>query len=765
MRAAIAMFVFSCGWAATADAQVILTGVVRDASTRLPLASAHVIVSDTDGGTITNHEGAFEVMVPSVPATLVFRHLGYDFQEITIGPNDARSVAIHLEPAVYPLPELLVVGDAFAAGVMGQVIARKAARRAHLPAYSSSGYSRITIERQERVVLVGEYVYDRYSDPDWGVRHVVRSQRATARFHSQLRLTPEPQDLSQDRVPIGGLDFIGPTHPDALEHYIFTFAGRRQLGSQHVYDIYVAPKTNLEATFIGRIAVLDSAYALMEADLRPARHVIFGTDVRDWNLFYRQQFAAVDSFWLPVDLFVEGRLHVEPDGISVAPAHVWQIAQLKDYVLGARAADEVFARAATLQTDTLSVLRDDLFLLGLDQVVLTPHELEALEEARGAQELTLRQALPAAAADRGTELEAGVFAEGDPPQFVWPRFFGWAPVVRYNRTDGTLGGLGTHAELGTRRTELAASIAKSVGFGRTRLAVSARRQVSPHLVAAVKVERDMRPVQEPIIHSVVMNSLSARLLRRDYFDWYWAQRVRLAAHYRRQRVRLTVAGTVEKQASVERQVDHPWPYRRSFPPNPSVQDQLLGSVETRLAAGEFWQPYHANAHRRVEIRLEAGHGVSSGGYVRAVLRADTYVNTYWRSRPQPARLMVRFLTGASRGTLPHVRRHGLEGTMGPAAALGTLRSLLDRQLTGRHVGGLYWEHDFRSALFEVLGLRRLAEAGFGVRFGGAHARIWPGNGWLQEATVSLVRAPVRLDLTRRLNAPGWFATVGFAGWR
>ncbi|MDE2955787.1 MAG: carboxypeptidase-like regulatory domain-containing protein [Bacteroidota bacterium] len=766
VRAAMLIGAASCGWVISASAQVAITGTVRDASTRLPLASAHVIVRGTQRGTITNHEGAFEVTVPSLPAKLVFRYLGYGLSEFTIGPNDARSVSVYLEPVVYPLPELLVVGDAFAAGVMGQVIMRKAARRAHLPAYSSAGYSRITLERRDRAVLVGEYVYDRYRDPERGFRHVVRSRRATARFHTELGLTPEPQDLSQDWIAIGGLDFIGPTHPDALSHYIFTFAGRRQMGSRYVYDMYVAPRTNLEATLIGRLAVLDSAYVLLEADLKPADHVVFGADVRTWDLFYRQQFAEVDSFWLPVGLFVEGRIHVEPDGVSLAPASVRQVAQLKDYQLGVTAPDEVLARPGTWQTDTLSVLMDDLFLMGLDQVMLTPRELEAIEAARGRPELTLRQALPAAPRQRGADREAEMFAAGDPPQFVWPAFFGWEPQLRYNRVDGVLGGVGTVMELGgAGPMEVAGRIAQSLGLGRTRVEVATRHRWSSRWAFTLKLLQDLRPVQDPVIHPVALNSLSARLLRRDYFDWYWSQRAGIALQYQRQRVRLLMSSTVEGQSSVERQVRHPWPYRRSFPPNPPVADQLRVGAELRLAAGANWQPYPTTAHRRVEIRLEYGHAGSSGGYLRSLLRADAFVNTFRRSRPEPARLMLRLLTGASSGSLPIVRRHGLEGTLGPLAALGTLRSMTGRSLAGQHVGGLYWEHDFRGLLFEALGLRRWAEAGVGFRLAGAHARIWPGAGSTQEASVSLVRAPVRLDLTRRLNTPGWFVTAGFVGRR
>ena len=61
-----------------ASGQVLVTGSVRDSVTLLPLVSAHVILDGTVQGTITNRDGAFEITLPDLPATLVFRHIGYN---------------------------------------------------------------------------------------------------------------------------------------------------------------------------------------------------------------------------------------------------------------------------------------------------------------------------------------------------------------------------------------------------------------------------------------------------------------------------------------------------------------------------------------------------------------------------------------------------------------------------------------------------------------------------------------------------------------
>ncbi|MFQ5571058.1 MAG: DUF5686 family protein, partial [Rhodothermales bacterium] len=298
-----------------AQAQVLLKGVVREAETGVSLAAAHVVLEGTTQGTITNREGRFELVVPSLPAALRVRYIGYRTQRVTAETGGARTLDIDLEPAVYELDEIFVAGEDFAANVMRKVIERKQTRQVPLKTVQARGYTRITLENAMRIALISETVFDRSWDRDRGPREVVRSRRETADFYRALQIEParDVPNLYDDHINIQGLRFIGPTHPDALDYYTFSLAARRGLDDQTVYDIYIAPRTGLEATFIGRLSILDESYAMLEADLRPARHVVFPLPVEAWDVFYRQQFDVVaDSFWLPVDLRLEGTIRVDP---------------------------------------------------------------------------------------------------------------------------------------------------------------------------------------------------------------------------------------------------------------------------------------------------------------------------------------------------------------------------------------------------------------------------------------------------------------------
>lgn len=743
-----------------ATGQVLVTGSVQDSVTQLPLTSAHIILEGSNFGTITNREGDFEITLPSLPATLIFRHIGYHPARVELAPNDVRVIHISLEPAAIELPELLITGDYLATGIMQEVIRRKAARRVHLESHDARVYARITLQNRDRIVLINEAVFDRYFARGSGIRDVIRSMRRTSDFHQQLGLTLSPQDFSSDHVQINGLSFFGPTHPDALEHYTFTFAGRRIWDGQQLYDIYVAPKNNQEATLIGRVSVLDSVYALVEADLKPASHVVFSPDTRDWNVMYRQNFAQVDSFWLPVDLQLQGWIHVEPNGERVSPAVVEQTVRLMDYQANQPVPSVPFTREEPLQIDSASVLRDDLFLMGLDMVALTARELEALGDLRWKEPLTLREAFPPTTSALAAEFELYNFQIWDRPQFTFPIVGGFIPWFAYNRVDGIRVGAGRVYTVRDDR-KVAARLGKSIGYGRTRLTVAWNRQETESLQTSVVYDRNTHPQNGMLIHTEALNSLSSRLFAQDYFDWYWADIIRASARYETRGIRMMLSGAYAFIDSMQTHVRRPWPLSKKFPENPSIQPGQRQTLEFRVATGKAWKPYYVDPQKSVEARIEFGHSPSGRGDLRATLLADYNISTFMRRRPTPLGLSLRVLGGVVTQNAPVDRWHVAEGSIGPVGELGTLRTVQNRRLVGRQTIGGYWEHNFRSLLFEALRIRPLVGQNVSMRLGGAH--VYMNGRWIHEVTLSIARAPVRVNFTRRIDQPGVFVGFGIAG--
>ena len=766
----------------TAQAQVLLHGVVRDAESDVTLAAAHVVIEGTNQGTITNGEGRFEIVAPSVPTTLRVRYIGYRTQQVTVGLDDPRTIDVALEPIVYALGEIFVAGDDFAENVMRKVIAQKKAWRAHLDTYQARGYTRLTLENASRITLISEAVFDTYWDRTRGVRDVLRSRRETADFYRRLHLEPAGHlpDLYDDVIDIQGLRFIGPTHPDALDHYAFTLADRRAIDDQAVYDIYIAPKTGLDATFIGRLSVLDEAYTLLEVDVRPARHVVFPPPVKAWDVFYRQQFTPVaDTFWLPVDLRLEGTIRVDPDDLGYQAASLRQVSQVADYHPNRPVPDSLFAHAQRLVVNSLSVFRDHLFLLGRNIVSLTPREAEALEVLRQ-EEWTLERAFPPRDKSRAFAAFEARRNEVDGPQFAWPVILGYEPWFRFNRVDGYFFGIGRTLPL-SPNLEVEVRAAQTSGLDRIRFLGRGTYRQGTRLTVTGRYVRDTSPRNASSIFPLALPSLASLLGQGDYFDYYWNERGSLTVGYAFPRFRVTLGGMLENHQSVERERMHPWPFRATFRPNPAIEDGILHAVTVSVAIGDGYAPFRFDPLRRAELRVEHSSDALGGdfGYTRYDALLDGYLPTFYRSRPHPNGLAVRVYGGTHQGTLPGQRFGVVDGSLGAFGTFGALRALRGQPYEGEQYLGLFWEHDFRTVPFEALGLRGLVERNMGVRLYGGHGRTWIDADRLAALTftpryqtafhhevglalTNVLGLPLRLDFTYRLDQPGFYVGFGLS---
>ncbi|MFD2513584.1 SusC/RagA family TonB-linked outer membrane protein [Pontibacter locisalis] len=72
----------------------VVTGKVTGAEEGMPLPGVSVLVKGTTTGTTTDTNGEFRIQVPGNNAVLVFRYLGYETKEVTVGNQSVINVAL-----------------------------------------------------------------------------------------------------------------------------------------------------------------------------------------------------------------------------------------------------------------------------------------------------------------------------------------------------------------------------------------------------------------------------------------------------------------------------------------------------------------------------------------------------------------------------------------------------------------------------------------------------------------------------------------------
>jgi len=180
-------------------------------------------------------------------------------------------------------------------------------------------------------------------------------------------------------------------------------------------------------------------------------------------------------------------------------------------------------------------------------------------------------------------------------------------------------------------------------------------------------------------------------------------------------------------------------------------------LNSELPTGSSWCPFYINPHKRVEARIEFARLPGNITDLRVMFLADHHLRTFMR-RPVSAGLSFRIMAGFVTLQAHRDRWNVAEGSIGPIAEMGTLHSIRNQGLIGRRIIGGYWEHDLRSLLFEALRIRPLVGQNVSVRLEGAHVYI--DEQWIHEATVSIARAPLRINFTRRMDQPEIFTGFG-----
>ena len=180
-----------------------------------------------------------------------------------------------------------------------------------------------------------------------GSREVIKSNRQTKNTMADqnfvsARLT---SNLYDDDIDLFGFNVIGPTHPEALNYYDFRIVERQLLDTKTVFVISVTPKSKLQPSFVGTIAVLDEDYAMIDVDLKPNEAIMFPPPLNRFEFAIEQKFSNFGGeYWLPVDVRVKGEIKIKLPGLEFPAIKYSQLTRLSDYEVNIVLPDSLFQK-------------------------------------------------------------------------------------------------------------------------------------------------------------------------------------------------------------------------------------------------------------------------------------------------------------------------------------------------------------------------------------------------------------------------------------
>lgn len=766
----------------------VIQGTVTDGSTGEPLPAATVHALGAYDGTISNTEGKYVLSVRSLPAVVEVRYIGYRSQRFNVTEDAADVHNFALEPVPIELEALVVTAEDMGPNIMRKVIAQKQTWWDSLETFRVEAYSRFVLHKDTEIVAIVESLSDGFWDKKKGWREVVKDKRETENLDLDFALPAAAGvNLYDDETKIAGHRLIGVTHPDALNHYDFVLTGRRKMDDRIIYDIDVKPKHSLKTAFNGRVAVLDSVYALVEVELTPNRAFLFPPPVREFTITMRQQFSNFGGdYYLPVGYQSDVNVEVGMIGLQFPPFKRQRVSRLTGYEVNVALPDSLYEQDRIVVVDSARVEQDSLLVQTGLAVPLDDVEQEAY--VRIDSTMTLDKAYEPkgflARFVKDEEEREKKNEKGGKEGRKLP--FRPKPEVWFNRVDGGHLGLKISAGSSRSRTAFAGGGAYNFGLKRWSLNGKATMRWGTDKKGFVSLEgfRGTDTRYRSRLYGRYGVSTQQIFGSEDYFDFFWREGVKGITGYRfgrprRAGVRLSSGINVAQHRSVEKTTD--WHLSGDIDvqrPNPSIDPGNLRSVFLRVDI-EGRNSGLALIFGQRKIALEVEHSRSGFGsdfdFTQVRVLLDWRIETLFKRRLLPNVLDVRVVGSAFAGTLPRQRFEILDaGLLGWVAKFGAFRQRLSRPYEGEKVLGVFWEHNFCTVPFELIGWRWAAERNIGLIVHGGHGRTWFGDrtlldyapqysdGFHHEIGVSIngLFDWFRLDFTKRLDAPGFFVSAG-----
>ncbi len=765
----------------------VIQGTVTDASTGEPLPAATVHVLGAYDGTISNTEGRYVLSLRSLPAVVEVRYIGYRSQQYHVTEDAADVHDFALEPVPIALETLVVIAEDMGPNIMRKVIAQKQTWWDSLETFRVEAYSRFVLYKDTAIVAIVESLSDGFWDKKKGWREVVKDKRETENLDLDFALPAAAGvNLYDDETVLVGHHLIGVTHPDALDHYDFVLTGRRKMDDRIIYDIDVKPKHSLKTAFEGRVAVLDSVYALVEVELTPNRAFLFPPPVREFTITMRQQFSNFGGdYYLPVGYQSDVNVEVGMIGLQFPPFKRQRVSRLTGYEVNVALPDSLYEQDRIVVVDSAQVEQDSLLVQTGLAVPLDDIEQEAY--ARIDSTMTLDKAYePKGFLARFVKDEEEDEKNKKNGKKGRKLPFEVDPKIWFNRVDG--GHLGAKISAGSSQAAFAGGGAYNLGLERWSYDGKATVRWGASNKGFVSLEgfRGTDTRYRSRLYSRYEVSFQQIDGLEDYFDFFWREGIRGTAGYRFGRpqkagVLLSGGVNVAQHTSVEKTTDwHLFGDIDVQRPNPEIDPGNLRSVFLR-ADIEGENAGLALIFGQRKIALEVEHSRSGFGsdfdFTQVRVLFDWRIETLFKRRLLPNVFDVRVVGSVFSGTLPRQRFEILDaGLLDGLSTFGAFRTLVNRPYEGEKVLGVFWEHNFRTVPFELIGWRWPAERNIGLIVHGGHGRTWFGDRTLEELDYS-PQYPngfhheigmsinglfdwFRLDFTKRLDAPGFSVSAG-----
>lgn len=239
MKKIVTICLFICTAFSFAQSTIV-TGIIKDKETRLPVESVSISIENSSVGTISNEEGKFRVTLPNPNTKIFLSHVYYNTVSISANSNE-EEIEIVLEPQTFELEEVIVNKTP------GKVLlsdALKASKSKLEKALLLNTYYREFVNVDGKFTSFADGLVDYYVKRKSGASDLrVKQSRV-------FDLKDAQADERQRAIQSVNLNDI----QDAIEHG-YNFKGIAKILKNENYDFYAETKKTTEGTSIDIVTI------------------------------------------------------------------------------------------------------------------------------------------------------------------------------------------------------------------------------------------------------------------------------------------------------------------------------------------------------------------------------------------------------------------------------------------------------------------------------------------------------------------------------
>lgn len=711
-------------------ATLIIKGQVVDASTNEALPAAAVYLEGSFRGTVTNADGFFQLEVNAFPVVLKTQYMGYKSALVELNSAPTKPLVLKLEADSFELEEITITGEDPAIRIMREVIKRKIIWQENLKTYKAEGYSRSTLANDTSIALITESVTQLFWDKEKGQKEIIKSKRQTSNFMSSsnmggLRYLPNFYD---DILDISEFDLFTPTHPDALDNYIFKLVEQSSLNGQLVYKIQVSPRRKLQPLFEGFIWVLDEEFAMIKVDLTPNDVVRFPAPVKEMTMAYQQQFSNFGSdFWLPLDFRSEGRLKIKMVGLEFPLFKFTQSARITAYEVNVALPDSLYRekRSSVIVDSTTIAQPDSVYFEKVDTIPLTESESVAytkLDSSKSISSAFKPKGFLARQLDIDVEVEGETASDSaqaanrKPIKKFLDRF---SPTGNYNRVDGFYAGSSFRVDP-FKRLDLSLNGGYSFALGESSFGGNLSYQPvqkNKRFNLNASFQRATLTQYNNYFTQPLFNAAYILLGARDYNNWYRADVAKFGGSYRFKKLGMAELNfKIEDGRSAQTNTEYDLLGSDITQPyNPAIFEGRIQSITLDWSIGEGPENMHVVPDNGAKFKAELSNEAfgSDFNFSRFEFQFNRSIPTFLKRRFIPNKLDIIGFAAITLGDELPQRGSILETSQAEFTQFGTFRTFIGRPLIGTRAAWLHAEHNFQTAVFETLGLNFLVKKDIG----------------------------------------------------